>query len=323
MKPAPQTPAVGYELYRILREAGTPAGAVHFLPGPGPKVGQYLVEHAETDVVAFTGSMRVGLNLLKAAAEVRPGQRNVKGVICEMGGKNAVIVDDDADLDEAVKGVVRSAFGYAGQKCSACSRVIVLDGCYDLFVRRLTEAVESIEVGDAADPGTFVPPVIDDRARQKIRGYIAIGETEGVPLVRREPPSGGYYVGPVVFGDLDRDAVIAQEEIFGPLLSVIRAKDFDDAVEIALHSRFGLTGGLFSRSPSHIERIRSEFRVGNLYINRHITGAMVDRHPFGGSRMSGIGSKAGGPDYLVRYMEPRCVSENTMRRGFAPETDAD
>ncbi|MHC4548850.1 MAG: L-glutamate gamma-semialdehyde dehydrogenase [Planctomycetota bacterium] len=319
VKPSRQTSAIGHELYRILREAKAPAGAVHFVPGPGFKVGQYLIDHKETDLIAFTGSMEVGLNLLKSSAAVHEGQRNVKGVICEMGGKNAVIVDDDADLDEAVRGVVYSAFGYAGQKCSACSRAIVLDKCYDEFVARLVEAVRSIEVGDAVDPGTYVPAVIDESARKSIREYIGIGKQEAELLLECETPEGGTYVGPVVFGHVKPKARIAQEEIFGPVLAVIRARDFDEAVAIALDSRFGLTGGLFSRSPANIERVRREFRVGNLYVNRGCTGAVVERHPFGGMRMSGVGSKAGGPDYLVRFMEARSISENTMRRGFAPE----
>ena len=323
IKPSRQTSAIGYELYKILREAKAPAGAVHFMPGPGSKVGQYLVDHVETDLLAFTGSMEVGLNLIKSTAEVHAGQRNVKGIICEMGGKNGLIVDDDADLDEAVKGVVYSAFGYAGQKCSACSRVIVLDACYDAFVGRLVEAVKSIDVGDPELPGTYVPPVIDASAERTIREYIEIGKKEGKLLVERESPAGGTFVGPVVLGDVDRKARVAQEEIFGPVLAIIRAKDIDDAIEIALDSRFGLTGGLFSRSPANIEKVRRAFRVGNLYINRTITGAVVGRHPFGGSRMSGVGSKAGGSDYMIRFMEARAISENTMRRGFAPEVDED
>ena len=322
-KPSRQTSAIGWELFKILREAKAPAGALHFMPGPGSKVGQFLIDHKETDLIAFTGSMEVGLKIIKAGGEVHEGQRNVKGIICEMGGKNAVIVDDDADLDEAVKGVLYGAFGYAGQKCSACSRAIVLDSAYDAFVGRLVEAVRSIKVGDAADVGTVVPPVIDKSAQESIQGYIEIGKKEATLLLERETPEGGTFVGPVIFGDVDRKARIAQEEIFGPVLSVIRAKDFDDAVQIALDSAFGLTGGLYSRSPDRIEKVRREFRVGNLYINRHNTGAVVGRHPFGGMRMSGVGTKAGGPDYLIKFMEMRAVSENTMRRGFAPEVEWD
>ena len=323
IKPSRQTSAIAYELYKILREAKAPAGSVHFIPGPGAKVGQFLIDHKDVDLIAFTGSKEVGLNLIKSAAVVHPGQRNVKGVICEMGGKNAIIVDDDADLDEAVKGVVYGAFGFAGQKCSACSRVIVINKVYDEFVGRLVEAVKSIKVGDAEDPETYVSPVIDISAKETIDGYIRVGREEGTLLLQRESPEGGTYVGPVIFGDVDRKARIAQEEIFGPVLAVMRATDFDDALDIALDSPFGLTGGLFSRSPAHIERAKKEFRVGNLYVNRSNTGAVVERQPFGGSRMSGVGSKAGGPDYLVRFMESRTVTENTMRRGFAPEVEID
>ena len=321
VKPSRQTSAIGYALYEILREAKAPAGAIHFMPGPGYKVGQFLIDHRETDLIAFTGSMEVGLNLITSAAVVHEGQRNVKGIICEMGGKNAVIVDYDADLDEAVAGVVYGAFGYAGQKCSACSRVVVHDACYDAFVSRLIEAVRSIKVGDAAEPGTYCPPVIDVSAQKTIQEYIEIGKTEGTVLIERETPTGGTFVGPVVIGDLDSKARIVQEEIFGPVLSVLRARDFDEAVELALDSRFGLTGGLYSRSPANIERVRREFRVGNLYINRSCTGAVVERHPFGGMRMSGVGTKAGGPDYLIRFMEARSISENMMRRGFAPDVE--
>ncbi|MBN1654672.1 MAG: L-glutamate gamma-semialdehyde dehydrogenase [Deltaproteobacteria bacterium] len=319
IKPAHQTSTIGYEFYEILRQAGVPAGAIHFVPGPGYQVGQFLVDHPETDLVAFTGSMEVGRRLIQSAAIVHSGQRNIKAVICEMGGKNAVIVDDDADLDEAVKGIVYSAFGYAGQKCSACSRVIILDSCYDLFAERLVEATRSIKVGAAADPATFVPPVIDEDAQSSIRRYIDIGREQGEVLLEIEASEEGAFVGPVIIGNVDRSAVVAQEEIFGPVLCLMRAKSFDEAIDIALDSRYGLTGGLYSRSPEHIERARRDFRVGNLYINRHNTGALVERHPFGGSRMSGVGSKAGGPDYIVRFMEPRSISENTMRRGFAPE----
>ncbi|MHC4974333.1 MAG: L-glutamate gamma-semialdehyde dehydrogenase [Planctomycetota bacterium] len=319
VKPSRQTSAIGWELFKILREAKAPPGSVHFMPGPGYKVGQFLIDHKETDLIAFTGSMEVGLNLLKSAAVVHEGQRNVKSVICEMGGKNAIIVDDDADLDEATRGVVYSAFGYAGQKCSACSRVIVLDKCYDDFVARLVEAVRSVKCGDSEEPGTYVPAVIDASAKKSIEEYIEIGKQEAKLLLQCETLKGGTYVGPTIFGDVDAKARIAQEEIFGPVLSVIRARDFDHAVQIALDSRYGLTGGLFSRSPANIERVRREFRVGNLYVNRTCTGAIVERHPFGGMRMSGVGSKAGGPDYLIRFMESRSVSENMMRHGFTPD----
>jgi RHH-type proline utilization regulon transcriptional repressor/proline dehydrogenase/delta 1-pyrroline-5-carboxylate dehydrogenase len=239
-----------------------------------------------------------------------------------MGGKNAVIVDADADLDEAVKGVVDSAFGYAGQKCSAGSRAIVLDGIYDQFLARLIEATKSLTVAPADEPGASLGPVIDAEARDRIRAAIDRGKTEARlthetdlgPLAER-----GYYVGPTVFADVPAGAWIAQEEIFGPVLAVTRATDLDDALRIANGTKYALTGGLYSRSPEHIAAVKRRFRVGNLYVNRKCTGALVDRQPFGGFKLSGIGSKAGGPDYLLQFVLPRTVTENQLRRGFAPE----
>jgi RHH-type proline utilization regulon transcriptional repressor/proline dehydrogenase/delta 1-pyrroline-5-carboxylate dehydrogenase len=238
-----------------------------------------------------------------------------------MGGKNAVIVDEDADLDEAVRGVAASAFGYQGQKCSACSRAIVLQPIYDQFLNRLVEATRSLKVGPAEDPGTFVGPVIDEEARQRILRYIDKGKQEAQLVYAGDlgalAPE-GYYVAPHIFANVAPNAVIAQEEIFGPVLAVIAARDLDQALQIANGTPYALTGGLYSRSPQHIARVRRELRVGNLYINRKITGALVDRQPFGGFKFSGIGSKAGGPDYLLQFVQPRTITENTMRRGFAP-----
>ena len=375
-KPASPTPVLGYAMVRILHEAGVPGGALAFLPGPGEEVGDYLTGDPRVDLIAFTGSLEVGTHIMEQAVAVKPGQRDIKRVVTEMGGKNAIIVDTDADLDAAVEGVLTSAFGYAGQKCSACSRVIVMDTIYDQFLRRLTQATTSLKTGDPADPGTRVGPVISAGARDGILRYIEIGKGEATLVVpetgepsaapRTEaadaaepiaavaepeadaaatsdaavtqaaadaPPKGeagtaaeaprhdepGYFIPPHIFTDVPPTAVIAQEEIFGPVLSIIRAATFDDALQIALGVKYGLTGGLYSRNPAHIMRVAREFRVGNLYINRPITGAMVGRQPFGGSRMSGVGSKAGGPDYLLQFMEPRVVTENTIRRGFAPD----
>ena len=318
MKPANPTPLIAWELASILREAGLPAGVLAYLPGPGGEIGAALVAHPHVDLIAFTGSRDVGTFILREAAQVRAGQRSLKRVVAELGGKNAIIVDDDVDLDAVVDGVLNSAFSFAGQKCSACSRAIVLASRYEEFVARLVSAAGSVRVGDPADPATRVGPVINQDAYDKIRGYIATGEREARLALAADAPGGGYFIGPHVFADVLRDAVIAQEEIFGPVLSVLRARDFDDALEIALGTSYALTGGLYSRSPDHIRRAHREFRVGNLYINRGITGAMVGRQPFGGSRMSGVGSKAGGPDYLTQFMEPRATTENTLRRGFAP-----
>ena len=324
-KPANPTPVLGAQMVRILHEAGVPKGALNFLPGPGGVVGAALVRDRRTDLIAFTGSLEVGLSILREAANVQPGQRNIKKVVAEMGGKNAIIVDSDADLDAAVEGVVISAFHYAGQKCSACSRAIVLEPVYDLFLERLVAAAASLRVGDPADPGMRVGPVITAEARDRILEYIEKGKNEA-RLVLGTPATGGpgdgdpagYFVRPHIFAEVPPEAVIAQEEIFGPVLAVSKAHDFDQALSLAIGVRYGLTGGLFSRDPEHIKRAYAEFRVGNLYINRKITGAMVGRQPFGGSRMSGVGSKAGGPDYLLQFLEPRTVTENTLRRGFAP-----
>jgi len=317
-KPSGLSPVIGAQLAEIFAEAGLPAGIFNFLPVRGAEMGDLLVDHPEVNVIAFTGSVEVGLRIFTRAAVVQSGQRNVKKVIAEMGGKNAIIVDDDADLDEAVVQILHSAFGYQGQKCSACSRVIVLNAVYDKVAHRLVEAARSIRIGPAEDPANFMGPVIDGRARDKIGRYIEIGKKEGTLLLQREMPDKGYYVPLTILGDVGTGHVVAHEEIFGPVLSVMRADSYEQALEIANSAPFALTGGVFSRSPVHLDMARRRFRVGNLYLNRGITGALVGRQPFGGFRMSGIGSKAGGPDYLLQFMEPKTVTENTMRRGFAP-----
>jgi RHH-type proline utilization regulon transcriptional repressor/proline dehydrogenase/delta 1-pyrroline-5-carboxylate dehydrogenase len=322
MKPAEQSSVVGVKLMEVFREVGLPPGVVNYLPGVGEEIGPVLVGHPEVAMIAFTGSRGVGLAINRQAAEVAPGQDHVKRVLAEMGGKNAIIVDDDVDMDEAVSGVVASAFGYAGQKCSACSRVIVAQDLHDAFVARLVEATRSLKVAPAEDPGCTVGPVIDAEAHRRILDTIEKGKSEGrlvyagdVGALRDE----GYYIAPHVFDDVTPTAGIAREEIFGPVLAVLRARDLDHALEIANGTEYALTGGLFSRSPEHIARVKRAFRVGNLYINRKITGALADRQPFGGFKMSGIGSKAGGPDYLLQFVQPRTITENTLRRGFAPD----
>jgi RHH-type proline utilization regulon transcriptional repressor/proline dehydrogenase/delta 1-pyrroline-5-carboxylate dehydrogenase len=321
IKPAEPASVIGALLMQVLREAGIPDGAANFLPCAGRTVGAHLVTHPDVNLIAFTGSKEVGLWINAEAAKTREGQQGVKKVICEMGGKNAIIVDEDADLDEAVLGVAQSAFGYAGQKCSACSRAIAVGTAYEPFLKRLVEAVASMKVSAADDPGCRVPPVIDARAQEKILEYIAIGKKEAALALEVDVGAlaqQGTFIGPVIFRDVPPHAQIAQEEIFGPVLSVLKAEDFDEALRIALDVPFALTGALYSRSPANIARARDGFRVGNLYINRGSTGAKVNRQPFGGFKMSGIGSKAGGPDYLLQFVEPRTVTENTMRRGFAP-----
>jgi RHH-type proline utilization regulon transcriptional repressor/proline dehydrogenase/delta 1-pyrroline-5-carboxylate dehydrogenase len=326
MKPAEQSSVIGAKLMEVFQEVGLPAGVASYLPGIGEEIGPTLIKHPDVAMIAFTGSRNVGLLINRLAAEPQPGQDHVKRVLAEMGGKNAVIVDDDADLDEAVHGVTASAFGYQGQKCSACSRVIILEALYDTFLARLIEATRSLKIAPAEDPGCSVGPLIDEEARRRVLGYIARGKEEArmayaadVGALAEE----GYYVGPHVFADVPPKATIAQEEIFGPVLAAIKARDFSQALEIANDTPYALTGGLYSRSPQNIERARREFRVGNLYINRKITGALADRQPFGGFKLSGIGSKAGGPDYLLQFVVPRAITENTMRRGFAPVADVE
>ncbi len=324
VKPAGPTPVIAAQMVRLLEAAGSPAGTVNYLPSPGGEVGDFLVRHPGIDLIAFTGSMEVGLRIISQAAQ-NPAD-GVKKVIAEMGGKNAIIVDTDADLDVAVSEVVVSAFHYQGQKCSAASRVIVLEAAYDEFVGRLVEATRSLVIGPPEDPGCRVGPVISADARARIESYIDDGRREATLAAAAEPPAGGwpgggYFVAPHVFVDVPPDAVIAREEIFGPVVAVMKAADLDEALAIANGVRYALTGGLISRSPAVIERVRREFRVGNLYINRGITGALVERQAFGGFKMSGVGSKAGGPDYLLQFLEPRVITENTMRRGFAPPED--
>jgi RHH-type proline utilization regulon transcriptional repressor/proline dehydrogenase/delta 1-pyrroline-5-carboxylate dehydrogenase len=325
MKPAEQSSVVAAKLMEVFQEVGLPPGVVNYLPGIGEEIGPALVNHPDVALIAFTGSRNVGLLLNLQAADVPRGQDHVKRVIAEMGGKNAIIVDDDADLDEAVHGVVHSAFDYQGQKCSACSRVIVLEANYDAFLNRLVEATNSLKVAPAEDPGCVVGPVIDDEARRRILAAVEAGKQEAHLLpVRDLGPLAeeGYYVAPHVFTDVPPQSRLAQEEIFGPVLAVLKVRDLDEALRVANGTPYALTGGLYSREPRHIERVRREFRVGNLYINRKITGALVDRQPFGGFKLSGIGSKAGGPDYLLQFVLPRTITENTMRRGFAPVADA-
>jgi RHH-type proline utilization regulon transcriptional repressor/proline dehydrogenase/delta 1-pyrroline-5-carboxylate dehydrogenase len=319
MKPAEQSPVIAAWFMDILKEAGVLAGVVSFLPGLGEEVGDYLVNHHHVDFIVFTGSKDVGLQIIANAAKTKKGQKSVKKVVAEMGGKNAIIVDSDADLDEAVLGTMSSAFGFQGQKCSACSRAIVLSENYDKFVTRLTEAARSLCVGLPENAGTAMGPVIDESAQKNILRMIELGKSEGGRIAfQGEAPGGGYFVPPTIFTDVKPDAAIATQEIFGPVLAVIRVKNFDEALEVANGSEFALTGGVYTRSPANLERAKREFEVGNLYINRSITGAMVGRHPFGGFKMSGVGSKAGGPDYLLQFLEPRTVTENTLRRGFAP-----
>ena len=376
VKPAEQTPAIAKIMCEIFWQAMEPmlGGAgilpaqrrsthgqdarvtdiLHFLPGRGETVGAALVRNPGVALIAFTGSRAVGLDIIKAGGITPDDQPFIKKVICEMGGKNAIIIDASADLDEAVLGVRQSAFGFQGQKCSACSRAIVVESAYDTFLHRLIESTKSLVIGDPRDPGTDIGPVIDEEAAKNIRAYIEIGKREGklelameydgrdqgnkaterhqgtkASRDQGEDPASMprsldasmpcHFIGPHIFSGIQPQHRLAREEIFGPILSVMKVKDFDEALAVANSTAYKLTGGVFSRKPAHLERARREFRVGNLYLNRGITGALVGRQPFGGFGSSGVGSKAGGRDYLLQFVEPRAICENTMRRGFAPE----
>ena len=318
IKPAEQTSVIGAVLMEILIEAGVPAGVINFLPGFGEDVGAHLVGHAQIDFIAFTGSRAVGCKIWETAGRTQPGQQNLKKVVCEMGGKNALIIDNDADLDEAIPAALYSAFGFSGQKCSALSRLIVLDEVYDLFVDRFVAACHAIPVGDPARPGTVVGPVIDADARRKILGLIEQGRKEARVAFEGQAPAEGWFVAPTVFVDVKPGHAIAREEIFGPVVAILRVKNLDEAIALANGTDYALTGGLFSRSPRALERAQNELLAGNLYLNRAVTGAIVERHPFGGFKMSGGGTKAGGKGYLENFLFPRSVAENVLRRGFTP-----
>lgn len=321
MKPAEQSPLIAWALYGILREAGAPVDALQFVPGRGEEAGVRLVEHPHVHILSFTGSRAVGLKILESANRVGSGQRHIKKVIAEMGGKNALIVDEDADLDEAVMGVVHSAFGFQGQKCSACSRVFVVGTAYEKFKTRLTEAVASLKMGPAEDAASKVGPVIDAEARERLEGVLQRHKSK--VIAQLEVPAAlagqGHYVPATVFEDTDPKSELGQVEFFGPLVTLFRMKTLDDAIQAMNDVDYALTGGIYSRAPKNLEQARQQIEVGNLYINRGITGAIVERQPFGGYKLSGVGAKAGGPDYLLQFLEPVAVSENTMRRGFAPE----
>jgi len=318
-KPASHTPAIGQAVYDLFAAGGLPSGVLNFLPGPGHEIGDALVTHKDVAFTVFTGSKEVGLGIIEKSGRTPEGARQVKNVIAEMGGKNAIIIDSDADIDAAIWPVVQSAFGYMGQKCSAASRLIVLAENYDKFVAKFKSAVETLIVGPAEDSRSDIGAVIDAGARKKIEAYIEIGKAEGTLLIQGAGDAGpGHFVPPTVFTDIAPDSRLAREEIFGPVVCVFKAADFDEALRLANDTDYALTGGLFSRSPANIERACREFMVGSLYINRGTTGAMMKRHPFGGFRLSGVGSKAMGTDYLPQFMFSRTVVENTFRSGFAP-----
>ncbi|HVP47746.1 MAG TPA: L-glutamate gamma-semialdehyde dehydrogenase [Bryobacteraceae bacterium] len=313
IKPSSETPTVAAKFAELLLEAGFPDCSFCFLPGSGSAIGDLLVQHPKTRFVAFTGSRDVGLRINELAAKPQKGQRWIKRVIAEMGGKDAIIVDSDADLDRAVEGVAASAFGYQGQKCSACSRAIVDERVYDDFLARLKKKAETLTVGPAEDPGNFMGPVISEGAQRAILQYIDIGSKEGKPVTGGDPaPGDGYFIKPTIIADVKSDARIFQEEIFGPVLAVTKSKNFEHALQLANDSEYGLTGAVFSNTADHLRQARERFFVGNLYLNRKCTGAMVGVHPFGGFNMSGTDSKGGGPDYLLLFLQAKSIAERVV-----------
>jgi 1-pyrroline-5-carboxylate dehydrogenase len=310
LKPSEEAPAIAAKMVEILYEAGVPKEALSFLTGPGEIVGNALVKHPKTRFIVFTGSKEVGLLISEAAGKRVPGQMWIKRAVLEMGGKDATIVDEEADVDAAVEGVAQAAFGYQGQKCSACSRAIVSEKVYDTFVKKLVERAKKVTVGPSEDPNNYMGPVVSETALKTVLGYIDVGKREGKLLVGGDrAPGDGYFVQPTVIADVDPKARIAQEEIFGPVLAVIKARDFDHALEIANGTEFGLTGGVYSQNSAKLEKAQEVFHVGNLYLNRKCTGAMVGAHPFGGFNMSGTDSKTGGKDYLLLFMQGKSIAE--------------
>ncbi|HVF87059.1 MAG TPA: L-glutamate gamma-semialdehyde dehydrogenase [Pyrinomonadaceae bacterium] len=316
LKPSSDAPAIAYKFFEILEEAGMPPGVVNFMTGSGAEVGDTIVDHPKTRFVAFTGSKEIGLRINERAAKVNKGQIWIKRVVAEMGGKDAIIVDEGVDLDEAATGVVQSAFGFQGQKCSACSRAIIHAGIYEPMVEKIIERTEKLKLGDPVEPTTNLSAVINGKAFKTISGYIEKGQSEGGRLVAGggTDGEGGFFIEPTVIADVEPGATIEQEEIFGPVLAVIKAQDFDDALRIANDTEYGLTGAVYTNDPDKLERARREFHVGNLYLNRKCTGALVGVHPFGGFNMSGTDSKAGGRDYLALFMQAK-VSSTKIRPG--------
>ncbi|HYK84772.1 MAG TPA: L-glutamate gamma-semialdehyde dehydrogenase [Ktedonobacteraceae bacterium] len=308
LKPASTSPAIAAQFVNILEEVGLPAGVVNFLTGSGGTIGDALIENPQVRFIAFTGSMEVGLRINELAAKHKPGQRWLKRTILEMGGKDAVVVDETADLDAAATGIVASAFGFQGQKCSAGSRAIVVDKVYDQVLQKVIEKTKQLTVGDVTKPDTYMGPVVDENAMKKITEYIEVGKGEGRLVTGGGHHGPGYFIEPTVIADVDPHARIAQEEIFGPVLAFIKAKDFEDALHIANDTEYGLTGSLYSNDPERIERAKEEYHVGNLYFNRKCTGALVGVHPFGGFNMSGTDSKAGGRDYLLLFTQAKAIS---------------
>ncbi|HEV2102628.1 MAG TPA: L-glutamate gamma-semialdehyde dehydrogenase [Candidatus Acidoferrum sp.] len=310
LKPAADSPTIAAKFVDILHEAGVPKEAVQFLTGSGAVIGDVIVQHPKTRYIGFTGSKEVGLRIAELANKPSPGQIWIKRTVLEMGGKDGMIVDEEADIDAAVEGTVQAAFGYQGQKCSACSRVIVSEKIYDTFLTKLVDRTKKIKVGPSDDPNNYMGPVVSETAMKGILNYIEVGKKEGRLLTGGGRAAGdGYFVEPTIIADVDPKARLAQEEVFGPVLAVIKAKNFDHAMEIANNTEFGLTGAVYSKNPAKIKRAEEEFYVGNLYLNRKCTGAMVGAHPFGGFNMSGTDSKTGGKDYLLLFLQAKAVAE--------------
>ena len=317
IKPAEQSSLIAWEFVKLLEKSGFPKGAFAFLPGKGEVVGDYLVKHPQVPLISFTGSFEVGTAILKEAGLIKQGQKHIKRCVTEMGGKNTIIIDESADLDEAVAGVIESAFVFQGQKCSACSKLVILKGIYEKFLNRLLPAVESLIICNPENPKAFMGPVVDHLAFRRIQGII---EKSAGKIFQAPPVSAnGYYINPVLFEVKDLKSPLMEQEIFGPVLALVKADNLAEALEYANASSFGLTAGLYSRHPEHIEKFKTFVEAGNVYINRNCTGALVKRHPFGGRKMSGAGSKAGGPEYLKQFLISKVTTENTMRKGFSPE----
>jgi len=321
LKPAEQSSLIGYEFFKILLEAGIPNSVIHFIPGLGEQVGEYLVNHPKTHIVNFTGSRAVGLHIIKTAAEIKPGQRHIKKVIAEMGGKNFIYVDEDADLDEAVSGAVHAAFGFQGQKCSACSRLLVHESCYEKFKQRFILAMESMVWGQSEDVAAKMGPVIDQESYARVNEVLTRNSKYIIAQASlpKDLKDMGYYIPATIFESTDFNSELGQQEFFAPLVTLFKVNNLQQAFAAADDVDYGLTGGIYSRSPKNIQEAKKIMAVGNFYVNRPITGALVYKQPFGGSKLSGVGGKAGGPDYLLNFLEPYTISENTMRRGFAPE----
>ncbi|UFU00284.1 L-glutamate gamma-semialdehyde dehydrogenase [Radiobacillus kanasensis] len=310
LKPAEPTPIIAYKFFEVLEEAGLPNGVANFITGDPAEIGDYMVDHPKTAIVTFTGSRATGTRLYNRASVVQEGQKHLKKVIAEMGGKDTVVVDEDADLELAAESILVSAFGFSGQKCSAGSRAVVHEKVYDQVLNRVVEMAKELSVGNPAEYGMYMGPVVNQKAFDKITSYIEIGKEEGKLVAGGSyDDSKGWFVDPTIFADVDPKARIMQEEIFGPVLAFSKAKDFDEALEIANNTEYGLTGAVITKNRDHIEKAKYGFHVGNLYFNRNCTGAIVGYHPFGGFKMSGTDSKAGGPDYLILYMNPKTVSE--------------